>query len=213
MTTTAARSGRPQAAERPKLSPGVTSLPVRRFTLDEYHRMSELGFLREGDPYELLNGWITHKMTINPPHAAAISLLARRLDRILGDTFVVRVQSPVTIPASDSEPEPDIVIAMGPETKYNAAHPHPHQVVILVEVADSTLATDRGQKLAIYAAAKIAEYWIVNLVDRQIEVYTAPRGGKNPIYRTRTDYGPDDSVRVTIAGREIGAIAARDILP
>ena len=97
------------------------------------------------------------------------------------------MHSPVTIPASESEPE--------------------------TEVADSSLAEDPGQKLTTYAAAKFAEYGIMNLVDRQIEVYTAARGRKNPACRARTARGPEDSVPVAVAGRAVGSIAVRDVLP
>jgi hypothetical protein len=80
-------------------------------------------------------------------------------------------------------------------------------------VADSTLHRDQTTKLELYAGAKVAVYWIVNLVDRRVEVYTQPRGGKSPTYKTRTDYGPDDAVPVVIAGKRVGTIAVKDLLP
>lgn len=186
---------------------------MRRFSLDEYHRMIEIGLLKEDEPYELLDGWITQKMPINPPHSSAVTRLARRLERLFGDRCLVRSQSSVTIPSSDSEPEPDVVVAAGSEEDFDAAHPHPHQIVILAEVSDSSLDRDRGEKLIVYAAAKITEYWIVNLQDRQVEVYTDPKGGKSPTYRTRTDYGPDDAVPVALAGKSLGSIPAHELLP
>lgn len=195
------------------LPPAVTPLAVRRFTLAEYHHLIQTGFFREDDRVELLNGWIVAKMGINPPHASALTRTTRRLRRLLGDDWVVREQSSLTIPTSDSEPEPDVVVAPGPEDAYDARHPQPKDTVLLVEVAESSLAEDRGEKLRTYAVAKIAVYWIVNLVDRRVEVYTQPRGGKSPTYKQQTDYGPDDAVPVVVGGKELGRIPVKELLP
>jgi hypothetical protein len=80
-------------------------------------------------------------------------------------------------------------------------------------VSDSSLPEDQTTKLEMYAAAKVAVYWVVNLVDRRVEVYTQPKGGKNPAYRQRTDYGPDDEVPVVVGGKELGRIAVKELLP
>ena len=118
-------------------------------------------------------------MSINPPHAAALARLTRRFGRMLDEIWVIREQSPVTIPPGNSEPEPDLVVARGPDERSTTTrHPNPRDIALVVEVADSTLPVDRDQKLNAYAAADIPEYWIVNLVDRRVEVYTMPRGGK-----------------------------------
>lgn len=204
-----------RVTRKPTLSlpPAVTSLPVRRFTLDEYHHLIATGFFREDDRVELLNGWIVAKMGINPPHASALTRLTRRLRRLFGDNWVVREQSSLTIPSSDSEPEPDVVIAPGPEEAYDTRHPQPKDTVLLVEVAESSLAEDRGEKLRTYAAAKIAVYWIVNLLDRRVEVYTQPKGGKSPAYKQQQNYGPDDAVPVVVNGKELGRIPVKELLP
>jgi Uma2 family endonuclease len=193
--------------------PAVPSLPVRRYTLEEYHHLIETGFFSENDRVELLNGWIVAKMGINPPHASAVTRLSRRLARLLGASWIIREQSAITIPPSDSEPEPDVVVVPGPEEAYDNHHPYPDQIVLLAEVADSSLAEDQGEKLQTYAAAKMPVYWIVNLVDRCVEVYTQPRGGKKPSYKKLTTYGPGDDVPVVIKGKERGRIPVKELLP
>jgi Uma2 family endonuclease len=191
----------------------VSSLPVRRFTLDEYHRLLEIGVFQSGDPYELLNGVIVAKMPQNSPHASASSRLERRLAKLLSDNWLMRTTKPISIPTNESEPEPDIAIASGPEEKYDTRHPGPKEVALVVEVSDTSLGRDLSEKFGIYAGAKIPEYWVININERRVEVYTQPRGGKNPAYKTRTDYGPDDSVPVVIGGKRVGSIAVKELLP
>jgi Uma2 family endonuclease len=195
------------------LPPAYPPLPVRRFTVDEYHRMIATGILRSGEPYELIYGWIVEKMTINPAHAYTVGELGTRLSQLGGGELIVRTQQPITIGAAGSEPEPDVAVAAGPGNRYKNRHPEPRDVPLVIEVADSSLAEDRSTKLQLYAAAKIPVYWIVNLVDRRVEVYSQPRGGKNPAYRHQDTYGPDDAVPVIVGGRELGTIPVRELLP
>jgi Uma2 family endonuclease len=200
------------AARRiPRSERVIPPLPVRRFSVEEYHRLIEAGILKSGDPYELLDGWIVPKMTIHPPHNSAVRRLARRLNRLLSDDWVIQVQGPITFP--DNEPEPDVVIALGPETKYDNVNPGPKDVALVAEVADTSVAEDQGTRLRIYARARIPVYWIVNLIDRRVEVYSQPHGGRKPAYRRRRDYGPDEKLPVVLGGRHIGEIAVREILP
>jgi hypothetical protein len=192
------------------LTPAVPPWPVYRFTVDEYHKMGETGVLNEDHRVELIHGWIVPKMTLKPPHNYAVTALMEQL-LALGATATVRVQQPIT--TTDSEPEPDVVFAGGSKADYKKRNPGPSECIVVVEVADSTLQHDRTTKLELYAGAKIPVYWIVNLVDRRVEVYTQPRGGKSPTYKAHTDYGPDDLVPVVIAGRQVGSIAVKDVLP
>ncbi|MGL6097886.1 MAG: Uma2 family endonuclease, partial [Fimbriiglobus sp.] len=134
-----------------------------------------------------------------------------RLMRILGPAWVVRGQSAVTLSAS--VPEPDIAVAPGPDSRYDAARPTPKDLVLVAEVSDATLARDQGRKHTIYARAKIAVYWIVNIPERRVEVYTDPRGGKTPTYRTRTDYAAGTAVPVTVAGKVVGSVPVSEVLP
>ncbi len=207
----------PRVTKKPKpaapLPPAVSPLPVRRFTITEYHKLLEIGVFQSGDPYELLNGVIVAKMPQNSPHASASSRLERRLGKLVPDDWLMRTGKPITVPNSNSEPEPDIAVVSGPEDKYDPRHPGPKDVAFVVEVSDTSLGRDAGEKLGIYAGAKIAEYWIINVNERRVEVYAQPRGGKNPTYKTRTDYGPNDAVPVVIAGTAVGTIAVKELLP
>jgi hypothetical protein len=205
---TAARVTKPP--KKVVLPPAVPPWPVCRFTVDEYHKMIETGVLNENHRAELIHGWIVPKMTINPPHNYAVTALMEQL-LALGATATVRIQQPIT--TTDSEPEPDVVLAAGSKADYKTRNPKPSECIVVVEVPDATLHEDPTTKLALYAGAKVAVYWIVNLVDRRVEVYTQPRGGKNPTYKQHTDYGPDDVVPVVIAGKRVGTIAVKDLLP
>jgi hypothetical protein len=172
--------------------------------------MGETGVLDSAPRVELIHGWIVPKMTVYPPHNYAVTALMEQL-LALGVAATGRVQQPVT--TSDSEPEPDVVFAVGSKADYKARNPKPSECIVVAEVCDSSLHHDRTTKLELYAGAKVAVYWIVNLVDRRVEVYAQPRGGKNPTYKARTDYGPDDAVPVAIAGRLVGTIAVNELLP
>ena len=208
--TTAARVTRKPKSNGP-LPPGVSPLPVRRFTVEEYHKLIEIGMISENDRVELLNGWVVAKMGINPPHNTAVNKMMKAVLAIAGRDAVVRIQQPIT--TADSEPEPDVVYAFGTDGDYSTRNPRPSEVLFLVEVADTSLREDQTNKLELYAKNKIAMYWIVNLIDRRVEVYTQPRGGKNPTYKQQTNYGPDDTVPVVIGGKELGRIAVKELLP
>src|SRR5436309_2218555 len=96
---------------------------AHRFTVDQYHRMIEAGVLDENDRVELLEGWIVPKMVHNPPHDCAVSLVQTSFAGFLPKSWIMRIQSAITI--DDSEPEPDVVVAKGPARRYLTAHPHP----------------------------------------------------------------------------------------
>ncbi len=184
--------------------------PVRRFTVDEYHRMIQSGILTEDDRVELLEGWIVPKMPHNPPHDSVLDQVQEALLKALPQGWRVRVQSAIT--TADSEPEPDIVVAPGPASRYRTRHPGPADIVLLVEVADSTLANDRGMKAQLYARAGIVVYWIVNLVDAQVEVYTDPTGpDPSPRYRQRSDHHPGDSLTFPAGAAQV-TVAVADLL-
>lgn len=185
--------------------------PQRRFTVAEYHKLGDLGILTPADRVELIHGLIVEKPVINPPHTTAVNKLTRLLLTVAARACSVRMQQPITL--ADSEPEPDGVLAVGTDDDYAARHPRPRDVALVVEVADSSLPDDRGTKLRLYAAAKLPVYWIVNLIDRRVEVYTDPRGGKNPGYKTVAEYGPGAAVPVVVGGADLGAVAVADLLP
>jgi Uma2 family endonuclease len=184
----------------------------RRFSLSEYHRLIELGMLTEDDNLELLDGYLVHKMSRNPPHDAAIQKGTKKWLRLLPPGWDLRAQSAVTLTAS--EPEPDFAIVRGDESLYVNRHPTAADVGLVIEVSDSTLQGDRVDKGAIYARAGIECYWIVNLNDRQIEVYTSPSGSApTPRYAQRVDYGEGDSVSLLLDGGAQVQVAVKDLLP
>ncbi len=205
-TVTTRRRVRP---EPPAVPP--PDLPLYRISVEQYHQMIQAGVLREGERLELLEGWLVPKMTINPPHSVAIQLLDDELASRLPADWIRRWQSPIM--TRDSEPEPDIVVARGPARRYRDHHPRPDEIALVVEVADSSLAVDRTLKGRLYARARLPIYWIINLVESLIEVYTVPRGGRSPVYRRRKDYGPRDAVPLLIGGQDCGTIPVRDLLP
>jgi Uma2 family endonuclease len=197
----------------PSLPPILPPLPIRRFTVDEYHQVIQAGVLGEDDDVELLEGWIVPKMARNPAHDAVVSwIMNRRIAPLLPAGWFCRAQSAIT--TDDSEPEPDIALVRGAELDYVARHPNPTDIALLVEVSDSSLSRDRSHKGGIYAMAAVPVYWIINLVDQQVEVYTDPTGPDAwPVYRVRQDYHLGDSVPLVIDGRDLGPIAVRELLP
>jgi Uma2 family endonuclease len=151
------------------------------------------------------------KMPRNPPHDNTILKLGKRLARLVPDGWEIRNQSAVTLP--QSEPEPDLTVVRGDENTYASRHPAAPEVGLLVEVADSTLQRDQTDKLRIYAAAGIVCYWIVNLVDRRIEVYSSPAStSATSGYARRDDFGRGDSVPVVLDQLRLGEIAVSEVI-
>jgi Uma2 family endonuclease len=150
--------------------------PVRlRFTVDEYYRMIELGMLKDYEKAEIIEGELIKKMTIGDRHAAIVNSLTRFFVKNVSDDVLVSVQNPVRL-SDYNEPEPDITLA--DLRKYDGKrHPRPTEIILIVEVSDSTLKYDRDVKLALYAEAEIPEVWIVNLPNDIIEVHQKPSVG------------------------------------
>jgi Uma2 family endonuclease len=190
---------------------------MRPFSVAEYHRLIQTGILTEDDPVELLEGWLITKMPRNPPHDVAVGLTEQEIRSRLPTTWITRGQSAVT--TDDSEPEPDVAVVRGPLRRYSNQHPTPADTALTVEVSDSTLQRDRTIKLRLYARAGIAVYWIVNLVDRQVEVYTNPTGpvapgsGTEPTYANRQDFLPGSAVPLNVPGQPPCLIPVQDLLP
>jgi Uma2 family endonuclease len=185
---------------------------VRRFTVDEYHVMIRNGILTEDDNIELLDGYLVHKMSRNPLHDAGLQLFQTVVPPCLPAGWCIRMQSAITLPTS--EPEPDGAVVRGNPRTYVSNHPIVRDVGMVAEIAESSLDSDRIDKGPIYAAASIPHYWIVNLIDRQIEVYSAPSGpGADPHYSQRTDYRAGELVPLVLDGTEVANIAVDDLLP
>jgi Uma2 family endonuclease len=144
---------------------------LRRWTRHEYERLIDHGFLDEDDPIELLDGLLLVKEPQHSPHRTAVLLVAKALERAFGEGWFVQTQSPIILD-DRSEPEPDVCVVHGSPRDY--VHSHPRRPSLIVEVAQSGLRIARGRKAAAYARARIADYWIVNLVDRVLEVHREP---------------------------------------
>lgn len=196
----------------PRLPLQALQAGFRRFTVKEYHDLIRVGVITEDDDLELIEGYLVHKVSRNPPHDSTILRLNNRLVPLLPAGWVVRIQSGITL--GDSEPEPDVAVVRGNDRTFDARHPGAADFGVVMEVSDWSLAGDRDDKARMYARAAIPEYWIINLVDRQIEVYTAPTSaGGTPAYTTRKDYGPTDSVPLALSGVTVAALAVADLLP
>jgi Uma2 family endonuclease len=194
----------------PTITPFVGGTPAaRQFTVDEYHRMIETGILTEHDRVELLDGWILKMSPIGPPHATAVNLVAAALQNILPAGWFVRTQSPITL--ETSEPEPDIVVVRGQIRDYLSRHPHPQDIALLIEVADTTLEFDRLKKRLYYAAAGITEYWIVNLIDHRLEVFSDPAPGGD--YQVNAAVAADGIVELNLKGDVVASLSVADLLP
>lgn len=186
---------------------------LRPMTLDEYHRLIKIGFFTPDDRVELLDGYLVRKMPQDDPHAVSVSLLPDEFAKVIPAEWIVRSQLPITM-ASSSEPEPDGVVCLGPKRRYGAGHGHPtaKDIAIVIEVADTTLRRDRTTKLRIYARNRLPVYWIINLIENQVEVYTEPRAARVPTYRHRTDYGRGSKVPVAVRGKVVGEVQVNDLL-
>jgi Uma2 family endonuclease len=201
------------AAQTLPLAPGpVPDEPVWRLTVEQYHEMLHAGILHSGDPVELLEGILVAKMTKYPPHTLSTQLTREALQSLFKAGWYVNDQEPIT--TLDSEPEPDVSVIRGARRDFLDRHPGPQDLALVVEIADTTLRRDRGRKKRLYARAGIPQYWIVNLVDRQLEVYTAPSGpADEPDYGQRQVFGPTDAVPVVVDGTEVGRLTVSDLLP
>ena len=145
----------------------------RRFTAEEYHRMGQVGILGEDDRLELLEGEIVEMAPIGSRHQATVNRLNELFLRVVTDRAIVSVQGPVRLD-ENSEPQPDIILLRRHPDFYATAHPGPEDVLLLVEVSDSSIEYDREVKLPLYARHGIPEVWIVDLEKEPIEVYRDP---------------------------------------
>ena len=191
---------------------GEAMFRTRRWTRLEYDRLAEAEILGPEDRIELLGGEMIVKEPQYSPHATAIQLVQRTLDRAFGPAWSVRPQLPIALD-EESEPEPDICVVPGDPRDYRDAHPE--RPALIVEVSLSRLAFDREHKGGLYARAGIADYWIVNLPYRLVEVYREPiADGAAPFgwrYGRAVTLGPDDHVSpLTLPAV---AIAVADLLP
>jgi Uma2 family endonuclease len=192
---------------QPAPSPAPLASPaVYRMTVDEFERIA--GSLNN-DQVELLDGYVVWRDDMKPPHVLATERLRRRLDRSVPEGYFVREEKPIRIPEFD-EPRPDISVVRGDPEVFANRHPGPEDVVLLVKVSETSLDRDQGKKKFNYARSGIPVYWIVNFVERQLEVYLSP--GPDG-YQSSQILKPGQDVAVVIDGQEAGRIAVVDLLP
>jgi Uma2 family endonuclease len=151
----------------------MTTYPVRtrRWTRKEYERLLELEIVRDDEPLELIGGQLIVAEPKGSAHATAVELTAQAVRVAFGPGWAVRAQNPIALD-DESEPEPDVLVVPGALRDYRDAHPS--SAALVVEVSETSLAFDRRHKGSLYARAGVADYWIVNLVDRRLEVYRRP---------------------------------------
>lgn len=160
----------------------------KHWTTAEYHRLIEIGVLSSEDKIELLDGQIVEMSPAGNYHAACIEFLGDELKHLLPEHFMVRRQNPVVL-ANNSEPEPDLAIVKYRKDYYALAHPGPEDILLLIEVADISLAKDRHVKSTLYAESGIPEYWIMNTEEDLLEQYLHPENGR---YKQQRIYSKDE---------------------
>jgi Uma2 family endonuclease len=151
----------------------MVNTQVRQLNSVEYYQMMESGIIREGERVELILGQIFTMAAKGTRHTLCTRKLFKQLLSLIDNRADVQSQDPITLP-NNSEPEPDIVIARLRSDDYVNSHPSPADIILVIEVADSSIKFDRDTKAPLYAAAGISEYWIVNLIDDRLEIYRQP---------------------------------------
>lgn len=189
-----------------------STIRTKRWTRLEYERLIDLGAFQPGDRVELVGGDLMVCEPQGTPHMTGIRMAEEVLRQVFADGWEVRTQAPVALD-DESEPEPDVVVAPGTLRDYR--HAHPTRPVLLVEVAEASLESDRQHKGSLYARARVPEYWIINLVDSLLEVYrdpiadpAAPFGWR---YSSISRLGPRDFVS-PLETRQV-RVAVADLLP
>ncbi|MEX0269622.1 Uma2 family endonuclease [Leptolyngbyaceae cyanobacterium UHCC 1019] len=145
---------------------------IKRFTLEEYHRLGELGFLTASDRIELIRGELVYMAAKGTAHEVCLTKLIREFPRLLADQAPVRCQSPIIL--TNSEPEPDLTIVKNRSDDYLESHPNSEDLWLLIEISDSSLTYDQETKLSLYAEHNIQDYWIFNLLENVLETYSEP---------------------------------------
>jgi len=198
-------------AERGMESPPALGAPLVRFTSARYEELTEQGFFGPQDKIELIDGYLVEKMPQNDPHMVVVDLLSEIFLRALPKEWTIRCQLGVKL-SSDTIPEPDGVIVPGPKKRYLRGKPTRKEIALVIEVADSSLRYDRTTKQRVYARDRLPVYWIVNIPERVIEVYTEPKAGRAPTYQQRDEFVRGSRVPIVLLGENVAEIAVNDLL-
>ncbi|MBD2571197.1 Uma2 family endonuclease [Anabaena lutea] len=151
----------------------VVQLAKRRFNISQYHQMNKAGILKEDDRVELINGEIIEMSPIGTRHTACVNRLNSLFSQLLAKKVIVAVQNPIIL-NNLSEPQPDIALLKPRADFYETGHPQPQDILLLVEVADSSIEYDREVKIPLYASSGISEIWLVDIEEQVITVYRYP---------------------------------------
>jgi Uma2 family endonuclease len=195
-------------AVQPAAFPDAVGYPPFRMSIDQYEKLVDSGVFTKRDKFQLLHGILVVKVSQNPPHSLADLLCGKALARMIPAGWHLRPDKPVRLPP-DGEPEPDQCVVRGAERDYAERHPGAADVGLLVEIADTSLAADR-QMARTYSVSGVPVYWIVNLRESQVEVYSEPTADGYGVVRI---YKSGEDVPVVLDGLEAGRIAVSDILP
>lgn len=191
----------------------VLLVGIHRFSVEDYHRLGDDGYLDGPVWYELLDGYIFPRPTPTPQQASTIAKLHDLLLGLVPNGLKVRMNRAITL--STSEPVPDVcILRQSSPDQFDDHHPGATDCELVIEVSASTLESDRTDTMKIYSRDRIKVYWIVNLIDRVVEVHEVPNGTKaKPRYKTRRVHAEDEIVPVILGGKKRGGIAVKDILP
>lgn len=196
----------------------AASLPFRgrrqvRLTVEKYEAMIASGAFTKRDRCELIEGSLVQKLTKTPPRVVAAALCLSAVNACLPPGWHARKEDPIRVPERDSEPEPDVAVARGAPKDYLAGHPGSKDVALVVEVADTSVADDREMALT-YGGGGIPVYWLLNLPDRQLEVYTEPSGPSQPLgYRRCAVLHPGDLAALVLDGSAVAQLPVADLFP
>lgn len=198
-----ARRKKPNSFVRPPFA-------VRRWTVKEYEQLAELGILTEDDRVELLEGWIVPQMTHNPPHDWTITQCELVLGPHLEQAgWVRRIQCAIDI--RGSQPEPDIAVVHGPNDRYARQRPSSGDIALIIEVAETSIRRDR-RKARMYAEARVSEYWIINLIDEQIEWRSEPDAAARQYRQTRI-LRRGEVIPLRLEGKVLAEVPVDQLLP
>ena len=212
MATATLTEATPATSPEPGEAP---PLVLHRFTLEEYRKLGEFGLLQPSDKVVLLDGLLVKKMTKGARHVCTTHQILMHLAGLLPVGWFPRQEAPVEIsggPHGDSAPEPDVSVVAGKNSDYKARNTRPGDVRLLIQVADSTLATDR-RGLARFARAGVPAVWIVNVARETIEVYTNPTvEGDAAKYADCQVKKVGETLTILLDGQAVGPVRVEDLL-
>ena len=187
----------------------TTRWPLYRFSVGKYQQLVQSGVFGEDDAFELLEGLVVPKMSKNPRHDSTIDRCDHWLSRVIPASWYVRIQN--SLVTSDSVPEPDLAVVPGEPDMYSERHPTGAEAALVIEVADSSVAIDR-EKARLYARAGVENYWLVNVIDNQVEVFSGALCAR-AVYRSRQICSGDDLVTFTLPTGESVSLTVASLLP